>query len=121
MSFYFTSSLPKILGLALPFAGLAILIDGRARRLAYPSLTFVGLLSLLEHKEWRFFVYAIPTLNICAAAGIESCRFLYVPCFARRPQRLTNYAGTRGRHGGLHSRPSLRRISSSPRSRSTRP
>lgn len=51
-----------------------MLIDRRARRLGYPSIAFIGLLSLLEHKEWRFIVYAIPPLNICAASGIESLK-----------------------------------------------
>ncbi|KAL8280641.1 hypothetical protein RQP46_006964 [Phenoliferia psychrophenolica] len=75
--YYFTSSLPKIFGLGLPFAFLSVLIDRRARRIAYPAFTFIALLSLLAHKEWRFFVYAIPAINICVASGVESLRFLY--------------------------------------------
>lgn len=53
-----------------------MLIDRRARRIGYPSLAFIALLSILKHKEWRFFVYAVPALNVCAAAGIQSVQVL---------------------------------------------
>lgn len=49
-----------------------MLLDRRARQIGYPSLAFVGLMSCLSHKEWRFLVYVIPTLNVCGAAGIMS-------------------------------------------------
>lgn len=77
--YYFTSSLPRLLNLALPFSIFAMLIDRRARRIGFPALAFIGVLSCLPHKEWRFFVYAIPALNICAAAGIQSLQVLCVP------------------------------------------
>lgn len=74
--YYFTRSLPKILHVSLPFAFLSMFIDRRARRIGYPSLAFIALLSILKHKEWRFFVYVIPALNVCAAAGVQSVQVL---------------------------------------------
>lgn len=69
---YFTSALPKLLNFALPLALGATLIDGRARALGFPALAFVALLSCLGHKEWRFIVYVVPSLHVCAAAGAQS-------------------------------------------------
>lgn len=75
---YFLLSLPKLLNFSYPLAIAAMLIDRRCRRIGYPSLAFVALLSLLKHKEWRFIVYVIPVLNTCAAAGLKSLEQLYV-------------------------------------------
>ena len=69
---YFTSALPKLLNLALPLAFAATLVDRRARSLAFPSLVFVSLLSCLGHKEWRFIVYVVPVLHVCAADGAQA-------------------------------------------------
>lgn len=52
-----------------PLALLGILVDRRARDIAYPAIAFVVLLSQLGHKEWRFIVYTIPMFNIAAARG----------------------------------------------------
>lgn len=49
-----------------------MLLDRRSRLIGYPALAFIGFLSCLGHKEWRFLVYVIPTLNICGASGIVS-------------------------------------------------
>lgn len=55
-----------------------MLIDRRARRIGYPSLAFIALLSILKHKEWRFIVYVVPALNVCAASGIRNLQLLYI-------------------------------------------
>ncbi|GAA5941191.1 dolichyl-P-Man:Man(7)GlcNAc(2)-PP-dolichol alpha-1,6-mannosyltransferase [Sporobolomyces koalae] len=81
---YFLLTLPKLLLLALPFALLSLFVDRRARRLCVPSLVFVGLLSALEHKEWRFIAYIVPALNVCAASGIHAVGALFASRALRR-------------------------------------
>lgn len=67
---YFTSSLPRLLMTGLPLAIFGIMLDKRLRQLALPSLCFVGLLSALGHKEWRFIIYIVPIFNVCAAKAL---------------------------------------------------
>ena len=76
--FYFTSSLPRLLHFGLPLALISISVDRRARAIGLPALICIGLLSFLGHKEWRFFVYVIPGLNVCAAAGLQCLQVLSV-------------------------------------------
>ncbi|ORY88336.1 Alg9-like mannosyltransferase family-domain-containing protein [Leucosporidium creatinivorum] len=90
--YYFTRSLPKILHVSLPFALLSMFIDRRARRIGYPSLAFIALLSILKHKEWRFFVYVVPALNVCAAAGVQSVQVLFSKRLRRIAIRLVIFA-----------------------------
>jgi len=66
---YFTSYLPKLLLTALPLAILGYIADHRTRQVLNPTIAFVGLLSFLGHKEWRFIVYVVPFFNIGAARG----------------------------------------------------
>ncbi|EPQ52524.1 hypothetical protein GLOTRDRAFT_79634 [Gloeophyllum trabeum ATCC 11539] len=66
---YFTSFLPKILLSALPLSLLGAAIDGRVREILFGPLVFVGLISALGHKEWRFVIYAVPMFNVAAARG----------------------------------------------------
>ncbi|PIL35310.1 hypothetical protein GSI_02035 [Ganoderma sinense ZZ0214-1] len=66
---YATSYLPKLLLSSFPLAGLGFLLDGRVRSFLLPYLAFVGLISGLAHKEWRFVVYAVPAFNVAAARG----------------------------------------------------
>lgn len=68
--YYFTSALPKLLHLSLIPAAFSFLLDRRSRRLLLPCLVYVGLLSALKHKEWRFVVYVVPAFTIAAAGGI---------------------------------------------------
>ncbi|KAF9955678.1 dolichyl-P-Man:Man(7)GlcNAc(2)-PP-dolichol alpha-1,6-mannosyltransferase [Mortierella alpina] len=68
---YFTQLLPKISGLALPLALLAVVVEQRIRRYMLPAGVFVGLYSFLGHKEWRFVIYVVPILNLGAAILIS--------------------------------------------------
>ncbi|GAA6015223.1 hypothetical protein JCM10207_003649 [Rhodosporidiobolus poonsookiae] len=68
--FYFFPTLPRLLHLALPFALFSLAIDRRTRRLLWPCIAFVALMSALKHKEWRFVVYVVPPFFASAAAGI---------------------------------------------------
>ncbi|KAI8603043.1 Alg9-like mannosyltransferase family-domain-containing protein [Dissophora ornata] len=68
---YFTSLLPKISGVALPLALVAVVLEPRFRRYILPAGVFVGLYSFLGHKEWRFVVYVVPILNLGAAITLS--------------------------------------------------
>jgi alpha-1,6-mannosyltransferase len=48
---------------------LGAALDIRVRALIIPPVMFIGFLSCLAHKEWRFIVYVIPLFNIAAARG----------------------------------------------------
>lgn len=74
--YYFTTSLPKLLNFSLPLALFAILLDRRCRALGLPTLVFIAILSCLGHKEWRFWVYGVPSLNVGAACGVGSLELL---------------------------------------------
>ncbi|KAF9018205.1 hypothetical protein BDZ89DRAFT_1165341 [Hymenopellis radicata] len=47
----------------------ASLRDWRLRRLLLPPLCFMGIISALGHKEWRFIVYVVPMVNVAAAVS----------------------------------------------------
>ena len=64
---YFSSYLPKLLLSSLPLSGLGFLLDPRIRSLLIPYLAFIGIISGLAHKEWRFVIYVVPAFNIAAA------------------------------------------------------
>ncbi|KAG2145216.1 glycosyltransferase family 22 protein [Suillus clintonianus] len=66
---YFLSHLPKLLLGSLPLAVLGAVVDGRVQALIHPPLLFIGLISSLGHKEWRFIIYVVPLFNIAAARG----------------------------------------------------
>ena len=59
--------LPKLLLSSFPLSLVGLLIDPRIRSLLFPAITFVGLLSALGHKEWRFVIYVVPFFNVAAA------------------------------------------------------
>ncbi|KAL7424772.1 Dol-P-Man:Man(7)GlcNAc(2)-PP-Dol alpha-1,6-mannosyltransferase [Cryptotrichosporon argae] len=84
---YATRALPKLLAgaapllLLLPLAGVrkgryamgGSRAAGEVLRLLGPAvLGLIGGLSAVGHKEWRFIVYAVPVLNILAAAVAAS-------------------------------------------------
>ena len=67
---YFTSALPRALLAAFPLALLAPLLVPRTRALVGIPLLFVAIYSILPHKELRFVLYAVPPLNVAAAACV---------------------------------------------------
>ncbi|KAF8313646.1 Alg9-like mannosyltransferase, partial [Clavulina sp. PMI_390] len=66
---YFTSHLPKLLMASLPLSVVGAGVNSYVRQLMLVVLVFVGLLSQLGHKEWRFVVYVVPLVNVGAARG----------------------------------------------------
>lgn len=73
--YYFVNALPRLLLnpvtylLCIPVAVTSVAIRKQSLDLLVPLLAFVGLYSLLPHKEWRFIIYVIPGLTGVAAAG----------------------------------------------------
>ena len=73
--FYFSNALPKImfnpmlLTICLPLAIFAPGLRRPSVDLLVPSLAYVLIYSFQPHKEWRFIVYVIPSLNTVAARG----------------------------------------------------
>lgn len=68
---YFSNALPRACGGALLLAFLAIITaKPRVRPVVFPSIVFVAIYSILPHKELRFVLYTIPTINAAAAVTI---------------------------------------------------
>ena len=72
--YYFTTVLPKLLMLAFPLLLVGLTRQSmRTRyrieyiRLLYPTLTYIGLYSILPHKELRFIIYTPLILNLFVA------------------------------------------------------
>ena len=68
---YWTSALPRSLQLAYPLSFLGAWLDRRARPWLAVALAYVGIYSLLPHKELRFLFPALPLFTLCAAAGAQ--------------------------------------------------
>jgi alpha-1,6-mannosyltransferase len=68
---YVTSYLPKLLLGSLPLSFIAVVDYPRIQFLLYAPLTFIGLISCLGHKEWRFIIYVVPIFNVVAARGAD--------------------------------------------------
>jgi len=66
---YVLKHIPKLTLLALPLASIGTFADQRVWAAVFPTGVFVGLISLLAHKEWRFVVYVVPLINVAAARG----------------------------------------------------
>ena len=67
---YFTSALPRALLAAYPLAAASLALVPKARPIVLANLFFVGVYSILPHKELRFVLYAVPPLNVAAAAAL---------------------------------------------------
>jgi alpha-1,6-mannosyltransferase len=73
--FYFVDALPRLMInpltylICIPVALLNPATRSGSLDLLIPLLSFVGLYSLLPHKEWRFIIYVIPGLTAVAAVG----------------------------------------------------
>lgn len=68
---YITTLLPKLLLTSFPLSIFSLLMSSRIRTLLLPVGVFVGLISCLAHKEWRFVVYVIPLGNIAGGWGLR--------------------------------------------------
>jgi len=66
---YFSAHIPKLLLCALPLSILGALVDGGARQMLLTPLSYIGMMSFLGHKEWRFVIYTVPLFNVVAARG----------------------------------------------------
>ncbi len=73
--FYFSNALPKVMfnpmlyTLCIPLALLTPGLREPSVHLLVPSLAYIFIYSFQPHKEWRFVVYTIPSLNTVAALG----------------------------------------------------
>lgn len=74
MHWYFTSALPRAMLGPLCLLPSGLRHNKQIRAHALQMVAFVGLFSLLPHKELRFVAYAIPVFN--AVAAMELVRLL---------------------------------------------
>jgi len=71
---YFTSALPRAMGPTLLLVVVGVATEWRRTlREVLPCVAFIALYSFLPHKELRFIIYALPLLNVVAAAGAARC------------------------------------------------
>lgn len=76
---YFLIALPKSITCAIPFMFVGLLyqkrgyapIDWRVIEMIGPALIFVGLFSVLPHKELRFVMPSITLFNMAGAYGLS--------------------------------------------------
>ncbi len=68
---YLTSVLPRVFGAWLVFLPFAAVLSREVRPYLLVALAFVGLYSLLPHKELRFISYVFPLINMVIAVGIR--------------------------------------------------
>ncbi|KAJ3720049.1 Alg9-like mannosyltransferase family-domain-containing protein [Lentinula raphanica] len=57
----------KLLLSSLPLSIFGCILDPTIREMLLPYVAFVGIISFLGHKEWRFVVYVVPVVNVGAA------------------------------------------------------
>lgn len=62
--FYFTSALPKLLGITYPFSLVGFMLNRKIFLLGLSSLVFLAAMSSLSHKETRFIIYIVPVWNL---------------------------------------------------------
>lgn len=77
--FYFTSSLPKLLGITYPLALLGFALNRKIFLLGTCTLVFLVAMSCLGHKETRFIIYIIPVWNLSTSICVHriSSTFLH--------------------------------------------
>ncbi len=79
---YFLVAIPKSVTCAVPFtiigalyqkrrAGFFNMIDMQIVDIIGPIVIFVGIFSVLPHKELRFIMPALTVINICGAYGLS--------------------------------------------------
>ena len=68
---YFTSAIPRALLSSVFLIPIGVYLERRSLEFVGPALVFVGLYSILPHKELRFIIYAFPMLNVAAAAACQ--------------------------------------------------
>lgn len=70
---YFHNALPRALGGALVIALWSMVSHWKEVGIfATPAFLFVGLYSILPHKELRFIFYVLPVMNAAAAIGLDA-------------------------------------------------
>lgn len=75
MHYYFFDALPRlvmnpmILGVCIPFAINSKAIGKTSADVLLPHMMFIGLLSLLPHKERRFIIYSVPAFTAVASGA----------------------------------------------------
>lgn len=73
--YYFLNALPRLLlnpatlGVCLPYAFAVKATQKMTMDIILPHIAFIGLYSLLPHKEWRFIVYSVPAFTAAASGG----------------------------------------------------
>ncbi|KAM0712281.1 hypothetical protein Q7P37_011375 [Cladosporium fusiforme] len=74
-AWYFVNALPRLLlnpmtlFVCIPLALGVKATQRTSQDILVPHLAFIGLYSLLPHKEWRFIIYSIPAFTAVASAG----------------------------------------------------
>jgi alpha-1,6-mannosyltransferase len=74
-TWYFVNALPRLLLnpmtllVCIPLALGMKSTQRTSQDILVPHLAFIGVYSLLPHKEWRFIVYSIPAFTAVASAG----------------------------------------------------
>ncbi|PLW32808.1 hypothetical protein PCANC_18824 [Puccinia coronata f. sp. avenae] len=75
--FYFTSSLPKLLGITYPLALLGFVLNRKIFLLGACTLVFLVAMSCLGHKETRFIIYIVPVWNLATSVCVHRISNLF--------------------------------------------
>ena len=79
---YFLNAIPKSVTCALPFAFIGLvyqkrraiiggLVDSTVLNIVGPAIIFVGIFSVLPHKELRFIMPSLTLFNVAGAYGLS--------------------------------------------------
>lgn len=74
-AWYFVNALPRLLlnpmtyMVCIPLALSIKATSKTSQDIVAPHIAFIGIYSLLPHKEWRFIIYSIPAFTAVASAG----------------------------------------------------